>query len=468
MDSAEDARSDAGLDTNERRARVAVRHALRNSRFLDRFRIDAIVGFGSNGVVLRATPINQPLAPPNSNNKHQQMAVKIIYRSTNPHATKPNEIVLLDLITRTLPHPNVLSHVADWEDSKHYYLITELHGGRSSSLPSSSSSSSFTSPVSPPASPAMTTSSDFEDEDMLDEQQQQAEEDGDASLPLAFWNPRLARREHLTVAPGTTDLWTWSLNMSQREHHPSQPRFTTPAVTYRLNPPPMALARGIFAQVAAGVAHLHSLGVAHGDLKEENILLDAIDVSTASKLDGAFFSSSLDEARVAASWAPDVRVCDFGHATAGSPSPPRVVAYGTREMTAPEVLPNLARSRRGTGMGEGGATVASQQQLFDTDALKADVFALGMCLFSMLHGPGVLPVAVHETVRLGKPLGLFVGEGNRYPVGVVRADLGKMGMEVLEGMLCADPGERWGMERVVAHPWVAEVLGFRHGTVVVA
>ncbi|KAI8850990.1 kinase-like domain-containing protein [Chytridium lagenaria] len=174
--------------------------------------------------------------------------------------------------------------------------------------------------------------------------------------------------------------------MSQRAFNPFFPRFTTPAVTYRLNPPPLPLARGIFAQVASGVAHLHSIGVSHGDLKEENILLDAIHVDTASRLDDhiSLNPSALTDPSIAAFVAPTAMVCDFGHAATGHTH--RVVAYGTREMTPPELLPNLH----------------VRPPPNDTNAMKADVFALGMCLYSLLHGPGCLPVAVQETVRLGR------------------------------------------------------------------
>ncbi|KAJ3095661.1 hypothetical protein HDU96_001098 [Phlyctochytrium bullatum] len=416
VDSEDDLRSDAGLDTNERRARAAVRHALRNAKLLDRFKVDAIVGFGSNGVVLRATPL-QPLA---SHPTVHQVAVKIIYRSSSASATasgshKPNEITLLDLITRSSPHPNLLSHLLDWEDAKHFYLVTELHGAKPTAAASA-----------------------------------------DDNAPLAFWNPRLNRREYLTVAPGTTDLWTWSLHMSNRAYPAwTQGRapFTTPSVTYRLNPPPLPMVRGIFAQVAAGVHHLHSIGVAHGDLKEENILLDGIDVPLAEHLDRVASSGQpLDMDQLAVASSPAAMVCDFGHATTGHPRPPRIVSYGTREMTPPELLPNLA------------ARAAHHPPAADADPFAADVFALGMCLFSLLHGPGCLPPAVLETVRGGRNLASVQHEAGlssrsgRYPVGPVRADLGSEARECLEGMLCTDPARRWTMDQVLCSPWVRGVL----------
>ncbi|KAI8847695.1 hypothetical protein BC829DRAFT_234186 [Chytridium lagenaria] len=58
-DTHEDMTWDARItDNNERNARKAVRYALRNSRSMDSFHIRSIIGFGSNGVVLSASPLD--------------------------------------------------------------------------------------------------------------------------------------------------------------------------------------------------------------------------------------------------------------------------------------------------------------------------------------------------------------------------------------------------------------------------
>ncbi|KAJ3105749.1 hypothetical protein HDU97_007569 [Phlyctochytrium planicorne] len=464
LDTAEDLKMDAGLDLNERRARAAVRFAMRNAKpLLERFRVEAIVGFGSNGVVLRALEFGKINAAP--------LAIKIIYKSNSTASQqqqKPNEIALLDLITRSSPHPNVLSHMMDWEDSRHFYLVTELHGAK----PSAS-----TLTATPSSTPDLIHDDESDDDELSSSPATPAmpvvQQEESENTPLIFWNQRLNRREHLTVSAGSTDLWSWSLAMSQRnfldELDPSFPasRFTTPSVTYRLNPPPMSLVRGIFAQVASGVEHLHAVGVAHGDLKEENILLDGIDTNLALQMDVWRATEAVNlsadavapiETQLAAQHAPVALVCDFGHAMVVKPHnathAQRIVSYGTRELTAPEMLSNLRLKQQQQQQQHRGLN----QQPVTADPFAADVFALGMCLYSLLHGPGCLPPAVHETVRGGASLGLVDGV---YPYGPVRGDLGVEAREVLEGMLMVDPAQRWTMVDVVNSKFVGDVLAAR-------
>ncbi|KAI8847696.1 kinase-like domain-containing protein, partial [Chytridium lagenaria] len=109
--------------------------------------------------------------------------------------------------------------------------------------------------------------------------------------------------------------------------------------------------RAIFYELALAIRHLHSMGISHGDLKEENVLVDA---------------TLLDPTKP--STKPAVKLCDFGHATTNS-SRYRLTAYGTREMTAPELIPNFHPHR----------------QLSTADPFACDVYALGMVLYSLLH-----------------------------------------------------------------------------------
>ncbi|KAJ3133407.1 hypothetical protein HK101_004462 [Irineochytrium annulatum] len=345
---------------------------------MDEYAVTAIVGFGSNGVVLSALLHARPVA------------IKIIYKTANTTATPvPNEVAILEAISRDCPHPHILAHIRSWDDARHHYLVTELHG------------------VSPHPS--------------------KHHRSADASAPrtMHFLNPRLHRHEIIPVSVGSSDLWSWSLAQSQRPL--TTPAFHLPGVAYPLNPPPLSTCRTIFAQLASAVRHLHSAGISHGDLKEENVLIDGSTLST--------------------------KLCDFGHADATpvitGAAPQRIRKYGTQEMTPPELLANLPSHVAAHHL-PGGAT----HQEATGDPFKADVFALGLVLYSLLHGPGCLPVAVHETVRNGRRLSGGVG----YPLGLMRPDLDVGAKEVLGMLTCVEPARRATMEEVVAHPWVREVL----------
>ncbi|KAJ3188088.1 hypothetical protein HK101_009217 [Irineochytrium annulatum] len=120
-DTPDDIAEDACLELNERKARSAVRYAIRNCAQLDAYRVRSVVGFGSNGVVLAAR------------HNHQDVAVKIIYKASaaeNPASciaptaepTLPNEIAILEVLAKEAPHPNVLAYHTHWDDALHYYL----------------------------------------------------------------------------------------------------------------------------------------------------------------------------------------------------------------------------------------------------------------------------------------------------------------------------------------------------------
>lgn len=98
---------------------------------------------------------------------------------------------------------------------------------------------------------------------------------------------------------------------------------------------PEKLALRFFKEVSLAVQYLHSLGIAHRDIKPENILLGP---SIEAKLG------------------------DFGWACRLEPGDARSSICGTPEYMAPEIL--LTRKH----------------------GLSADIWALGILLYEMLHG----------------------------------------------------------------------------------
>jgi serine/threonine protein kinase len=113
---------------------------------------------------------------------------------------------------------------------------------------------------------------------------------------------------------------------------------------------PSHLVHDIFGQIAQGLGYLHSQGIVHGDVKEENILIDYKNNRHIAKL------------------------CDFGHAKRTKRNRLDMKFYGTRDCSAPELLPNLR------------AVENDEEPELSFYGYKQDVWALGLVLYTMLHG----------------------------------------------------------------------------------
>ncbi|KAJ1556872.1 hypothetical protein HK405_001525, partial [Cladochytrium tenue] len=240
-----DAASDAAFtDANTLKARAAVRFALRNSERLDSFAVDRILGYGSNGVVLSGRVVDPALG---AQAVGLPVAVKIIYKGANSPtvAPVPSEVAILQTIaTGDASHRNLLRAYDAWQDERHHYLVTELFGNDwlSTIFPSDA----------PPAP-----------EDIL-----------------SFYNPRLRATHTLRVSPGSSDLWAWGIAL---KHHNTQrllqqhPGASEADVAALVPLPDARHVRAIFRQTVAGVHHLHTHGrIVHGDIKEENILVQSM------------------------------------------------------------------------------------------------------------------------------------------------------------------------------------------------
>jgi len=182
------------------------------------------------------------------------------------------------------------------------------------------------------------------------------------------------------------------------------------------NAMPEATAKGFMVQLLAGVQCCHLAGVAHRDLKLENVLLTK---------DGV------------------VKVIDFGlshvyqKGADGSfdRSMPLTDTCGSKSYAAPEVL-------RGKGY----------------DGFAADVWSLGVCLFAMLSGFFPLDEASPHDWRFGK---LFEAQARgrstvRTVYGWYKREcthLTPHAIELMDMMLSIDPSRRLTLEQVLQHPF---------------
>ncbi|KAJ1550234.1 hypothetical protein HK405_001098 [Cladochytrium tenue] len=118
----------------------------------------------------------------------------------------------------------------------------------------------------------------------------------------------------------------------------------------------------IFRDITLALCHLHALGVHHSDIKPENV-----------------WSPQHHQALVPLKSMPAFATL----ATPALDTPEhRLASYGTHELSAPELLPNLAVSAAGSSLCH-----------VCLDTFRLDVYALGLLLFTLLHGPARLPAA---------------------------------------------------------------------------
>ncbi|KAI9334940.1 kinase-like domain-containing protein [Obelidium mucronatum] len=350
----------AGLGS-EASARVAVFHAYTQSTnyFLDKYKVQRIIGFGSNGVVLAAV----------TSKTAEAVAIKIIYKNKpSLNAQAPAEIEVLKHLNTPSSATNnhLLRYMEDWQDINNCYLVTELFG---SDWLSSINNSNTNEPEFKPITFSL---------------QRHGITTTTVSLP---------------VSAGSSDLWAWSYAhrayMTKSEGHSFLP---------------LAPVKQIVHQIALALKEMHSKGFYHGDLKIENVLVKQ---SAAAK-----------------GGAPEVRLADFGHTKHASVG---IKAYGTAEVSAPEFLSD--------------SPYASSA----LDGRAADVFALGMILYVLLSGDGLVPSTVGEVMKGKVGYSQLVScNYGEYPLGDL-PDLGEDAWELMFAMTRVDPGVRITVDQVLGH-----------------
>ncbi|KAI9344326.1 kinase-like domain-containing protein [Obelidium mucronatum] len=276
--------------TTEEKARRALSHAIKHTGALDQYVLHRVIGFGANGVVLAAEQLSDT-------GKFEPVAIKLIYKpSANrncPVPTSsdnvPNEIKILRAMALN-PHPGLLRYITDYQDTRNYYLVTELFG---------------TDWI------AMTKS-------IRNANNVLANADSDALPPFHILNPRFGVDIVIPFSSGSADLWAWSyFERCVAWSHGT-------AATTKL---PVPVIKQIAFQSLSAMAHLHEcLGFFHADIKVENLLLTVMDNQDGTNEENYNVS---------------VRICDFGHSdrlsvgmkhigTVGNASPELVANEGKR------------------------------------------------------------------------------------------------------------------------------------------
>ncbi|XP_009339620.2 phosphoenolpyruvate carboxylase kinase 1-like [Pyrus x bretschneideri] len=165
-------------------------------------------------------------------------------------------------------------------------------------------------------------------------------------------------------------------------------------------------AASVMTQLMHAVAHCHSLGVAHRDIKPDNILFDGQE---------------------------RLRLADFGSAENFSEGEKMSGVVGTPYYVAPEVV-------AGREYGE-----------------KVDVWSCGVVLYVMLAG---FPPFYGETAA--EIFDAVLRANLRFPARVFNSVSAAL-KDLLRRMLCKDVSRRFSAEQVLRHPWITSGGGLGAG-----
>lgn len=179
-------------------------------------------------------------------------------------------------------------------------------------------------------------------------------------------------------------------------------------------PVPEPVAADIVAQIAQALALCHRRGVAHRDVKPDNVVLDDVED------DGENVS-------------PRARLADFGSAAwIGVDGGRAEGLVGTPHYVAPEVV-------SGEDYGE-----------------KADVWSAGVVMYVLLSG-GALPFG-GETAK--DVLSAVMRGSVRFPPRLF-SGVSPAAKDLMRRMMCRDEWRRFSAEQVLRHPWIVNGGGAR-------
>ncbi|CAN6273537.1 unnamed protein product [Urochloa humidicola] len=185
-------------------------------------------------------------------------------------------------------------------------------------------------------------------------------------------------------------------------------------------PVPEPVAAAIVAQLAQALALCHRRGVAHRDVKPDNILVDA--------------SAEESEDDDGAEAAPRARLADFGSAAwVGVGGLGRAEGLvGTPHYVAPEVVAG------------------------DEYGAKADVWSAGVVMYALLSG-GALPFGGESPAEV---LAAVMRGSVRFPPRLF-GGVSPAAKDLMRRMICRDEWRRLTAEQVLAHPWIVSGGGAR-------
>ncbi|KAF8798731.1 kinase-like protein [Phlegmacium glaucopus] len=368
-----------------------------NQNFVQTYQLEDELGSGGYGFVMTAY----------HRTEGHEVAVKFIIKDKVPeHAWMeddvvgrlPTEVVLLSFIQ----HDNVVKCLDVFEDPLYFYLVQELHGSPwhkhhklscqlAPVIPKSTSCSYLSTPLlSPSTSEASLPASEpstpphmfatIKPNIMQDDDSETSLITSEGEMPKLLYTqlsisqncrPNIARR-------ASHDLFEC---IEQSENK----RLTEPQARY------------VFAQIVDVVDYLDKQGIAHRDIKDENIVID----------------KNLK-----------VKLIDFGSAIAVNSAEPRpfyTLFYGTAAYASSEIL--LKKSYQ---------------------AAPAEIWTLGVLLSYLLAGVSPFP-SVRDAVD-GK---LFISEN-------VAGRISDEAMDLMRRCLDPNPETRATIARVQEHPWLRE------------
>lgn len=363
---------------------------LLNSEFVTLYQLEDEIGSGGYGFVMTAC----------HRAEGHEVAVKFIIKDKVPeHAwmydetvgNLPTEIVLL----RFVNHRNIVKCLDVFEDPLYFYLVQELHG---SPWPrSEGTSSQRILPDCTTASLPTPSLSHSGSEISLDSFQPRTPPHVNPELPGQIADSQDADSSTSLNEQKPHNIFTCSPRVDSRPGFSRRPSYDLfecieQSTQKRLTEPQ---ARYVFSQVVDAVHYLDTLGIAHRDIKDENLII----------------SDDLQ-----------IKLIDFGSATVVNPNEPRPfynLFYGTAAYASSEIL--LKRSYQ---------------------AAPAEVWTLGVLLSYLLMGISPFP-SPRDTVD-GR---IFLSETQ----GPLPSD---EAMDLMRKCLDPKPQTRASIAEVKAHPWL--------------